>query len=139
MKTTSKVSFGKLPKTYDKLVKFHTPRPIHDEVGYKNTVEIIDSLAGHQVNEDQADYLLLLSGIVERYEVETVPAPRAVSGLSMLRFVLDENRLTGDDLAAILDIDRSVAYRILKGERGLTTTHLKALKARFGVSADIFV
>jgi hypothetical protein len=32
MKTTSKVSFGKLPKTYNKLIKFHVPRPIHDEV-----------------------------------------------------------------------------------------------------------
>jgi hypothetical protein len=46
MKTISKVSSGKLPKTYDKLIKFHAPRPIHDEVGYQNTVEVIDALAG---------------------------------------------------------------------------------------------
>jgi HTH-type transcriptional regulator/antitoxin HigA len=139
MKTTSKVSYGKLPKTYDKLIKFHVPRPIHDEAGYKNTVEIIDALAGHQVNDDQEDYLLVVSGIVERYETETLPAPRPISGLSMLKFVLDENGLTGDALATILDVDRSVAYRILKGERGLTTAHVKALRARFGVSADVFV
>lgn len=139
VKPTSKVSYGKLPRTYDKLIKFHVPRPIHDEVGYKNTVEIVDALAGQQVNEDQEDYLLVLSGLVERYETETLPAPRPVSGLAMLKFVLEENTLTGDDLATILDVDRSVAYRILKGERGLTTTHVKALRARFGVSADRFV
>jgi HTH-type transcriptional regulator / antitoxin HigA len=139
MKTTSKVSFGKLPKTYDKLIKFHVPRPIHDEVGYQNAVEVIDALAGQQVNEDQEDYLLVLSGIVERYESETLPAPRPVSGLAMLKYVLEENSLTGDDLATILDVDRSVAYRILKGERGLTTTHVKALRDRFAVSADLFV
>jgi HTH-type transcriptional regulator / antitoxin HigA len=139
MKTTSQVSFEKLPKDYGKLIKFHVPRPIHDEVGYKNTVEIIDALAGHQVNEDQDDYLLLLSGIVERYETETLPAPHPISGLSMLKFILAENSLTGDNLAAILEVDRSVAYRILKGERGLTTAHVKALRTRFGVSADLFV
>ena len=139
METTSKVSFGKLPKTYDKLIKFHVPRPIHDKVGYQNTVEVIDALAGQQVNEDQEDYLLVLSGIVERYESETLPEPRPVSGLAMLKYVLEENSLTGDDLATILDVDRSVAYRILKGERGLTTTHVKALRDRFAVSADLFV
>ena len=139
MKTNSKVPFGKLPKTYDKLIKFHVPRPIHDEVGYKNTVEVIDALAGQQINEDQEDYLLVLSGIVERYESETLPAPRPISGLAMLRYVLEENSLTGDDLAKILGVDRSVAYRILKGERGLTTVHVKALRDRFGVSADLFV
>jgi len=139
MKATSKASYGKLLKSYDKLINFHVPRPIHDEVGYRSTVEIIDALAGHQVNEDQEDHLLVLSGIVERYETETLPAPRPISGLSMLKFMLEENSLTGDDLATILDVDRSVAYRILKGERGLTTTHVKALRARFGISADLFV
>jgi HTH-type transcriptional regulator/antitoxin HigA len=139
MKTTSIVSFERLPKTYDKLIKFHVPRPIHDEVGYKNTVEVVDALAGQQVNEDQEDYLLVLSGIVERYEAETLPEPQPISGLSMLKFVLEENGLNGDDLAKTLGIDRSVAYRILKGERGLTTAHVKVLRDRFGVSADLFV
>jgi HTH-type transcriptional regulator/antitoxin HigA len=139
MKTASKLSFSRLPKTYDKLIKFHVPRPIHDEVSYMNTVEVVDALAGQQVNEDQDDYLLVLSGLVERYESESLPERRSITGLSMLKYVLGENNLTGDDLASILEIDRSVAYRILRGERGLTTSHLKALRDRFGVSADIFV
>jgi HTH-type transcriptional regulator / antitoxin HigA len=139
MKTASKLSFSRIPKTYDKLIKFHVPRPIHDEVGYKNTVEVVDALAGHQVNEDQDDYLLVLSGLVERYESDSLPERRPISGLSMLKFLLTENGLNGDDLAPMLGIDRSVAYRILKGERGLTTAHVKALRDRFGVSADVFV
>lgn len=99
----------------------------------------MDALAGQKVNEDQEDYLLILSGIVERYESETLPERRPVSGVAMLKYILDENSLTGDDLATILDVDRSVAYRILKGERGLTTTHVKVLRDRFAVSADLFV
>jgi antitoxin component HigA of HigAB toxin-antitoxin module len=33
--------------------------------------------------------------------------------------------------------DRSVAYRILKGERGLAATHIKALRERFGMTAAV--
>jgi HTH-type transcriptional regulator / antitoxin HigA len=72
-------------------------------------------------------------------KVPAFQSPRPVSGLAMLKYVLEENGLTGDDLANILGVDRSVAYRILKGERDLTTAHVKALRDRFGVSADVFV
>jgi len=139
MKTKSKLSFSKLPTTFDGLIKLHPPRPIHDDVGYKNTVEMVDALAGHKLNRDQDDYLLLLSGLVERYEADTLPKGPNVSGIKMLQYVLEENRLHGDDLAKILGVDRSVAYRILKGERSLTTTHIKALCSRFGLRADIFI
>jgi HTH-type transcriptional regulator/antitoxin HigA len=139
MKTARKLIFERLPTTFNGLMKLHPPRPIHDDVGYKNTVEIVDALAGHELNRDQEDYLVLLSGLVERYEAEMLPKRPPVSGLDMLRYVLGENRLGGDDLAKIIGVDRSVAYRILKGERGLTTEHIKALANRFGVPADVFI
>ena len=139
MKTARKLTFDRLPTTFDSLIKLHPPRPIHDDVGYRNTVEIVDTLAGHPLNRDQDDYLLLLSGLVERYEADTLPKRPRVSGLAMLRYVLDENSLGGDDLAKIINVDRSVAFRILKGERGLTTDHIKALCERFGVPADVFI
>jgi len=139
MKTATRLSFDRLPATFDGLIKLHVPRPIHDEIGYRNTVEIVDTLAGQKLNPDQEDYLLLLSALVERYEADILPKRRPVSGLSMLKYVLEENTMTGDDLAKIVGVDRSVAYRILKGERGLTTAHVKALRERFGISADVFV
>jgi HTH-type transcriptional regulator/antitoxin HigA len=61
------------------------------------------------------------------------------SAVPKCSYVLRENDPTGDDLAKIVGVDRSVAYRILKGERGLTMAHLKALRERFGVTADVFV
>lgn len=139
MKLARKLTFDRLPTTFDGLIKLHPPRPIHDAVSYKNTVEIVDALAGHKLTRDQEDYLLLLSALVERYEADTLPKRPRVSGLEMLRYVLDENSLGGDDLAKIIGVDRSVAYRILKGERGLTTDHVKALCDRFGISADVFI
>lgn len=137
--TFERLTFDRLPTTFDGLIKLHAPRPIHDEVGYKNTVEVVDALAGHRLNKDQEDYLLLLSTLVERHEADTLPKRPRVSGVSMLRYLLDEHELGGDDLAKIIGLDRSVAYRILKGERGLTTEHIKTLCERFGVPADLFI
>jgi len=121
--TLGRVTFDRLPTTFDGLIKLHAPRPIHDEVGYKNTVEVVDAWAGHRLNKDQEDYLLLISTLVEGYEADPLPKRPRVSGLGMLRYLLEEHQLGGDDLAELIGVDRSVAYRILKGERELTTEH----------------
>ncbi len=139
MNTATKSSFSRLPSTFDGLIRLHAPRPIHDKIGHENTVGIIDALAGHKLNSDQEDYLLLLSGLVERYESDTLPKRPRLSGVDMLNYILGENDLGGDAFAKIIGVDRSVAYRILKGERGLTTGHIKALCNRFGTSADLFI
>lgn len=139
MKTAAKSSFARLPTTFDGLIRLHAPRPIHDQNDYENTVEIVDQLAGHKLNRDQEDYLVVLSGLIERYETDTQPARPALTGVDMLKFILAENDLSGEDLAKVIGVDRSVAYRILKGERGLTTVHIKSLCARFGTRADVFI
>ena len=139
MKTVAKPSFSRLPTTYDGLVRLHAPRPIHDKADYENTVEIIDALAGHKLNADQEDYLLILSDLVERYESDTLPKRPKLKGVDMLNYLLEENGLTGEVFAKIIGVDRSVAYRILKGERGLTTDHIRALCTHFNTSADIFI
>ncbi|MEN9637933.1 MAG: hypothetical protein RL077_6337 [Verrucomicrobiota bacterium] len=140
MKTT-RLSFARLPTTFDGLVKFHPPRPIHDRTGYDNTVEIVDVLAvaGPQLNADQEDYLLLLSTLIERFDADQVEKLPASSGLDLLKYLLEEHQLSGEALAKILGVDRSIAYRIIKGERSLTAAHVKTLSVHFGVSADLFL
>ena len=130
---------GRLPKTYAALVALHVPRPLNDTVAYDNTVEIIDALAGHALNRDQEDYLEILSDLVESYEGEHLPAFPLVLGLKLLQFLLDEHGMTGDDLACLLKVDRSTAYKIIKGTRNLTTDHIRLLAGRFAVRADMFI
>jgi HTH-type transcriptional regulator/antitoxin HigA len=127
-----------LPATYDTLVSLHMPRPIHDEVGYANAVEMVDILAGHKLNADQDDYLQLLSQIIEAYEASILPALTPDSASKTLKFLLDENGMSGDDLATLLGIDRSSAFKILKGSRNLTLDHIRKLVGGFKVSADLF-
>ncbi len=132
-------AFAQIPKTYSGLIAWHVPRPLHDQAEYENAVEIVDQLAGHELNADQDDYLDLLSDLVAAYEEQHVKPLRRISGLEALRFILAENQLTGDDLAKLLKVERSVAYRILKGSRNLTADHIRTLSRRFSVSSDLFL
>lgn len=131
-------SFARLPKTYSGLVALNMPRPIHDQVAYDNAVEIVQALSGHKLNHDQDDYLALMAKLVEDYESENAPVPKPVKGVETLKFLLAENDLSAGDLGKIIGVDRSIAYRILKGTRNLTADHVKKLATRFAVSTDLF-
>lgn len=136
---TATLDFTRLPKTYSGLVAQHLPRPIHDKVAYDNAVEMVHALAGHKLNPDQDDYLALMAKLIADYESENVPEPKPIKGIEALKFLLEENGLTAADLGDLIGVNRSVAYRILKGARNLTTDHIKKLSARFAVSADLLL
>lgn len=138
-KAPATTNLAPLPKNYAQLVALHMPRPIHDRVAYDNTVEVVDALAGHELNADQEDYLELLSQLVEAYEAAHLTPTPKIKGIEALKFLMAENKLTGDDLAKLLGMDRSTAYKILKGNRNLTTDHIRILCKRFAVSAELFI
>jgi HTH-type transcriptional regulator/antitoxin HigA len=97
-------------------------------------------LAGHELNADQADYLDVLSTLVEAYENAHDPLDDpALCGLDVLRALLDEHGMSAVDLARLLGVHRSMGSKLLKGERALTTRHLQTLGERFKVSAALFL
>jgi len=59
--------------------------------------------------------LEILSDLLESYEEKNLRPFRGFSVQEILRFLLEENRLTGEDLAKLLKVDRSVAYKICSG------------------------
>jgi HTH-type transcriptional regulator / antitoxin HigA len=122
---TVPLKFSSMPRTYTGLVSLLVPRPIHDQASYDNAVEIVHALAGHKLNRDQDDYLELMAKIIEDYERETIPEPASVKGIESLKFLLKENGLSADDLGSIIGVNRSIAYRILKGARNLTAEQIK--------------
>jgi HTH-type transcriptional regulator/antitoxin HigA len=138
MKTVT-LSFQRMPKSYESLVSMHMPRPIHDKIGYDNAVEVVHALAGHKLNRDQDDYLSIMANLIEEYEAENVPEPKSVRGIEAVKFLLAEHGLSAGDLGELIGVNRSVAYRILKGARNLTADHIKKLASRFSVSADLFL
>lgn len=129
-----------IPKTYNRLVVMHPLRPIRNDVDLAHATEIIDMLAGHELNADQTDYLDVLSTLVEVYErIHSPLDDPAIGGLDALRALLDEHDMSAADLARLLGVHRSMGSKLLQGERALTSRHLKMLSDRFKVSADLFL
>ena len=127
------------PKTYRELCGLLMPRKIHDEADWEAAQEIIDTMAVLPTRtSDQDDYLETLAELVEAYEEQTVKFTRR-PGLETLKFLLAENGLTASDLSRLLGTDISLGYRILDGERNLTTKHIKKLAQHFHVGPEVFL
>jgi HTH-type transcriptional regulator/antitoxin HigA len=136
MKSTVKTAlpFAKIPKTYAGLMGVYLLRPLHDQSDAENAAEVIDLLAGHKLNAEQADYLDLLSDLYERWESVQFPVA-AARGSELLRLVLAERGENGAALAKVLGIDPSLAYRLLRGERQLTAVQIRTLAECYGLDS----
>jgi HTH-type transcriptional regulator/antitoxin HigA len=134
MKTAARPAqpYAKIPKTYSGLMTLHLIRPIRDQVDADNAAEVIDLLAGHALNAEQADYLDLLSDLYEKWEAAQWPIKRARGG-ELLGLVLAERSEGAGDLARLLGIDVSLAYRILRGERQLTAVQIRKAANTYGL------
>lgn len=131
---TKHPSFRDMPRKFDELCRMHPPRPIHDAVELDNATEIIDTMAGHKLNRDQADYLDVIATLVERYEAEHDPLDDLdVTGAALLRSLMEANDLTTSDVGSLLGVDRSHVSHFLNGKRALTWTNAKTLGERFSL------
>jgi antitoxin component HigA of HigAB toxin-antitoxin module len=72
----------------------------------------------------------------QAYEKQHVRMARK-PGLGTLMFLLSENGLTASDLSRLLGSDISLGYRILSGEPGLTTRHIRKLAQHFRVGPEV--
>jgi HTH-type transcriptional regulator/antitoxin HigA len=144
MKTKNNVraqafSFPELPATYQGLIGLFPLRPIKDDVDAANVTEIIDSMAGHQLNPDQEDYLDVLSTLLADFEDKKYPAkPRRTSPLVSLKRLLNEHDMSASDLGRLLG-NRALGSKILRGERELSLANIRKLMRHFAVDASLFV
>jgi hypothetical protein len=69
----------KIPKTYAALVGLRMPRPLHDEVDYRNALGVLDAMAGFKLNAARE---LVLMGLV----------PLAADSLSPIRGIACKRR-----------------------------------------------
>jgi len=130
---------ARLPKTYRELCGLLMPRKIHDAAELEGAQEIMDVLAVLPTRTpDQDDYLETLAELVEAYEDKSVKITKR-SGLETLKFLLTENGLNASGLSRLLGTDISLGYRILDGERNLTTRHIKKLAQHFQVGPEVFL
>ena len=88
------------PKTFNELAMIHMPRPIHDKSEYDNAAEIVDWLMLIDgLNDEQEDYLEAVVMMIAVWDTENVHIDTsAVTGLSALKFILDNNGYNASSL-----------------------------------------
>lgn len=131
--------FADMPKTYDALERVVKPRPLHNEAEYDNAIAMIDRLAGYDLNPEQDEYLDVLTKFVGDYEDKHHKIDTSdITPIQALKFLLDENGLSGSDLGRLLG-SRTLGPAILNGERQLSKTHIRILADFFRVDASLFI
>jgi antitoxin component HigA of HigAB toxin-antitoxin module len=142
-KTGNQLRFIDYPKDYRGLCGLHLPRPIHDAVGYRNALEIVEAMAGfeEQFTRDQADYFELLSDLILSYEEadEKNSAGTELSLRERLAVLLETADWSASDMGRFLGLDATMGNKFLRGERRLTTDHVRKLSAHFSLGAEYFL
>jgi HTH-type transcriptional regulator/antitoxin HigA len=133
MKTRT-LTHDDVPDSYTELIGLCMPRPLHDEVDYRNALAVLDAMAGFEMNSDQNDYFEAIATFVEKYEAEH----HAIDGATMtpvelLRSLMDEHGMSESDLGRLLG-DRSLGHRILTGQREMSKKHIRILAEHFSLS-----
>ncbi len=129
-----------IPTDWKELVaQLYLLKPIRTRGDYNRAMHIIEMLAGRtNLNTDQEAYLESLSILVEAYEKEHFEIEPKSTPLETLKFLLEQNGLSGSDLGRILG-QRQVGSKILRGERNLSKAHIKTLAEHFSVDSSLFL
>ncbi|MBW3505353.1 MULTISPECIES: type II toxin-antitoxin system HigA family antitoxin [unclassified Pseudomonas] len=121
--------------------KFVAPllRKPKTEADYDELVAALDGLTD-LIGDDESHPLMSLVDIigdwVEAYDLEHRPMPK-VSGVDVLRSVMQEHGLTQSDLPGVGT--QSVVSEILSGKRQLNVRQIRWLADYFNVPVDMFI
>jgi HTH-type transcriptional regulator / antitoxin HigA len=132
-------SFAKLPKTYEALCRMHLPRTLHDDIELEAVTEIIDLMAGHNLNRDQEDYLETLSELAEAYESANHGSLPSLPPHEFLAAHLENIGMTATEWGKLIGIDRSTASRLLRGERKFNTAHVRRTAEALNLDASLLI
>lgn len=112
---------------------------IRNESGYSRAVAALNELLDEVGNDEHHplyDLLDTLGTLIGAYEAEHLELP-AVQGREVLAYLMEEHGLRQSDLPEVGS--QGVVSEVLSGKRELNMRQIRALAARFGVSAAVFV
>ena len=123
---------------YFELVRRFPLRPIRTDAGLDDALAMINQLLDlAELSADAADYLDVLSDLVEDYEDKRVQIPE-VRGTAALHHLMEENGLKQKDLAHLFG-GKSAISEVLRGKRELSKSQIQQLRDYFRVPADLFM
>jgi HTH-type transcriptional regulator/antitoxin HigA len=114
-------------------------RPIRTEAELDRAIAMADALSDRpNLKDDERDYLLVLTSLIEKYEDDHYPVPK-VSGVPMLRSLMEFKGETQARVAAGTGIAESTLSEILAGKRKLAIKHIAVLANYFNVDPGVLL
>ncbi|MBD2185970.1 transcriptional regulator [Planktothrix sp. FACHB-1375] len=137
--TTGKTTPGtRSTSEYMSLLAAFPPRPIASEEDYIATQKVIDSLIDRpELTPDEQDYLNVLGSLIRDYEDLYEPMP-SISGLDLLKALMEDWNLQEKDLIPIFQTESNVSD-VLSGKQELTVTDLEKLGEFLNISPAVFL
>ncbi|MEE8291960.1 MAG: type II toxin-antitoxin system HigB family toxin [Candidatus Tectomicrobia bacterium] len=130
--------YGEAQDTYLALIRTFPLRPIRSEAELDEAMAVIDALVvTDPLEAAAADYLAVLSALVEQYEAEAHSISPA-SDAEMLRHLIDAKAVSQVQVAQETGIVESTISAVLAGKRHLTREHIGKLAHYFHVSPSVF-
>jgi HTH-type transcriptional regulator / antitoxin HigA len=127
------------PTQYSELLSRHQPKLIKTEAENDRALAVVEELMHRSDLTPEEDELLnLLVLLIERFETEFYQCGAASTPHSMLEFLMEQQDITQTDLLPIFASESEV-QAVLKGDRDLTITQVKALATRFNVKPNAFI
>ena len=130
--------YGETQDTYLALIRTFPLRPLRSEADLDEAIAIIDALAVKDVLSDaEADYLAVLSDLVEQYEAEAHPMP-PTSDAALLQHLLEAQVVTPVEVAQATGLATATLAAVLAGTHQLTREQIGTLARYFQVSPSVF-
>jgi len=121
-----------------KMIAKGAPRVIHNDEELEAYTEALFKLTAlENPASDEEEAIELLTLLVERYEDEHWPMPKA-SPVSVVRHLIEHGNLTQRSLIPEFGSESAVSM-FLSGQRDLTVEQIRKLCARFKLRADVFI
>lgn len=131
--------YGKAEDRYLALIRRFPLRPIRAAAELDAAVAIVDELIDRDaLSPPEQDYLDVLGDLVEAYEAVAVPV-RPVGDAPLLRFLIQQKRVTQAGVATGTGVPESVISEILSGKRTLNRTQIGKLARFFHVEPGVFL
>ena len=131
--------YGEMQETYLALIRTFPLRPLRSEAELDEAMAILDALVDKDtLTAAEADYLAVLSDLVEQYEADAHPMPPA-SDAELLQHLLEAQSVTPREVAQATGMDVATLAAVLAGTRHLTREQIGQLARYFQVSPSVFV
>ena len=130
--------YGETQETYLALIHTFPLRPLRSEGELDEAMAIVDALVDKDIlTAAEADYLAVLSDLVEHYEAGAHAIPPA-SDAELLQHLLEAQETTPDRVAQATGMAEATLKAVLDGTQRLTREQISTLARYFQVSPSMF-